>query len=736
VDIEGLPPGAPELRLAKLLNDYADVRSLRTAGATRKKQAEAKLLVSGLQQRLLSSIEAFAKTLKVHRRTMEKLWAAESPAGTQAEIDPQLIVGNFDSDDDRSQLPEEEQETLQDAAVEAATENARGDSAKADVRTEQQLLDEMERVAEAARGLPDARVLKLIEWIRANMCAGVRVPGQSSPQPNAPWSDARLLIFTEYEDTRRYIVAMLRAAVSETQDPEERVKVFSGTTAARDREAIKLAFNSSPSENSLRILVATDAAREGINLQAHCSNLFHFDLPWNPSRIEQRNGRIDRKLQPAEKVFCHYFFYKQRDEDRILKALVKKTDTIRRELGSLAEVLEERLHEAIKFGISRREIDRKVRDIEDASLEPEKRATAEEELESARTRQDALLREIERLQDRIEKAREWIALDNDALRDAISCSLEMLNAEPLKPAEAKGQARFEFPNLEARHGADPTWSITLDTLRKPPKDGKRGFEWRKNSPIRPVVFNAPPGIDDDIVQLHLQHRVVQRLLGRFLSQGFVHHDLSRACLAQTDDAIPRIILLGRLSLYGKAAVRLHEEILTVTARWTEPSIRRGQLTPYAREAEAKTLALLENALAPKSAGAVPAEVSERLLNSLPNDIEELLPHLEERGRLAKKDAEELLAQRGEAESQSIRRILEDQRKRVSGQLAKSAQLVLGLQGDEEKRQFEADRKSWERWLKRYEQDIQREPGRVKDFYTVTSFRLESTGVAYLWPVTG
>ncbi|MEJ2539320.1 MAG: helicase-related protein [Gemmatimonadota bacterium] len=43
---------------------------------------------------------------------------------------------------------------------------------------------------------------------------------------------------------------------------------------------------------TLRYLVATDAAREGINLQAHCYNLFHFDVPWNPSRLEQRNGRI------------------------------------------------------------------------------------------------------------------------------------------------------------------------------------------------------------------------------------------------------------------------------------------------------------------------------------------------------------------------------------------------------------------------------------------------------------
>ena len=734
VDIAGLPADAPELRLAKLLNDYNDVRNLRMAGATRRKQAEAKLLISGLQERLLSSVEAFARTLRVHRRTMEKLWAGEKPLEAAAP-DPQLVLGSLDADDERSQLPDDEQEELRDAAIEAATQNSAGDQSRADTNAEKALLEEMADLAEASRGLPDARILKLIEWIKAHMCAGVRTPGRAGSQPMAPWTQTRLLIFTEYEDTRRYIVAMLKAAISETSDADARIAVFSGATAQRDREAIKLAFNASPSENPLRILVATDAAREGINLQAHCSNLFHFDLPWNPSRIEQRNGRIDRKLQPAEQVFCHYFVYTQRPEDRILKALVRKTDTIRRELGSLAAVLEERLHEAIKFGISRREIDRTVAAIENAELDPKKRATAEDELESARTRQDALLEEIQRLQDRLEDSRDRIGLDNNALRDAISCSLEMLDAEPLKPVALNGQERFEFPDLEARHGADPTWASTLDTLRKLPKDGRRNFEWRKNSPIRPVVFNAPSGIDDDIVQLHLQHRIVQRLLGRFLSQGFVHHDLSRACLAQTDDAIPRIVLLGRLSLYGKGAVRLHEEMLTVTARWTEPSIRRGKLTPYAREAEARTRDLLEKALISHSTGKVPAKVSERLLGSLPRDIEELLPHLEERGRLAKEDAEKLLEQRSEVESDSLRRILDDQRKRVSGQLDKSAQLVLGLEGDE-KKQFDANRKSWERFLARYEQDIQREPARVKAFYAVTSFRLEPIGAAYLWPITG
>ena len=87
---------------------------------------------------------------------------------------------------------------------------------------------------------------------------------------------------------------------------------------------------------------------------------------------------------------------------------------------------------------------------------------------------------------------------------------------------------------------------------------------------------------------------VRRLLSRFVSQGFVHHDLSRACLSQTNDAIPRVILLGRLALNGPGAARLHEEIIPVTARWRE-SNRTEPLMPYAHTAETETLRLLDNA---------------------------------------------------------------------------------------------------------------------------------------------
>lgn len=736
VDIAGLPHDAPELKLSTLLDEYRQVRQLRLASATKRKQAEAALLVSHLQQRLLSSTEAFARTLAVHRRTMERLWTADNTASAQQTATLDLIADKLDSDDDRSQLSEEEQEALVSKEVEAATAATAGDKTSANIAREKSLLDQMQQVAEQARGLPDARVRHLIEWICKQMCPGVSLPGQPSSQPGAKWNDLRLLIFTEYDDTKRYLVEMLRAAIADTDLADHRIEVYHGPTPLDKREAIKRAFNLPPHEHPIRILVATDAAREGINLQGHCHNLFHFDVPWNPSRLEQRNGRIDRKLQPAPEVFCHYFVYAQRPEDRVLRALVRKTETIRTELGSLAAVLEERLSNTIRSGIRHDEADKLVAEIESADLDKEKRATAEEELEASRERQK-LQEQIDLLRNRINDASKWIGLDQDQLRDALSCSLELLDAEPLKQttAPANSPARFVFPNLDVRHGADPTWANTLDTLRAPPEDGERGYQWRKESPIRPVVFNAPEGIDDDIVQLHLQHRVVQRLLGRFLAQGFVHHDLSRSCLSHTSDAIPRVVLLGRLSLYGTGAVRLHEEILTVTARWTELSTRRGVLAPYAREAEAKTLELLEAGLRPGAHPTVPDAVAKRLQESIARDIEELLPHLEQRGNEAKSDAEAKLKKRGEDEADSLRRVLEDQKRRVLNELGRYDQTQLLLSLDLEKRQLESNRRYWDKWLANVEGDLQREPERVRKFYDVTSFRVEPVGLAYLWPVT-
>ena len=735
---------APELVLSRLLNDYREVRQRRVEGESKRKQAAAGLLISGLQHRLLSSVEAFYRTLNVHRRTMERLWASEdadqSSAASSRVCDlggPSFLTDSPGADEDRSELSEEELEALEDAEFETATAEATGDRTKADRATERQLLDKMMAIAEQERSAPDARVRYLIEWIQKHMCPGVHLPGKR-PAGDTAWNDLRLIIFTEWEDTRRYLQNMLGAAVEGTDLEERRIKVFSGSTRQKDRDLIKLAFNQNPKDHPIRILIATDAGREGLNLQAHCSHLFHFDVPWNPSRLEQRNGRIDRKLQPAPEVFCYYFVYTQRPEDRVLQVLVEKTKTIREELGSLSEVLEDRLEKMLRGeGIRHDRVGELADAIKSSNLDPERRETAEEELEASRQRQDDLRQEIEILERRVGDARKWIGLDTEALKDALSCSLEMLGARSLQPMPSENgdeKQRFAFPSLEERLGTDPTWTTTLDTLRKLPEDGNRGFQWRKEAPIRPVVFEAPEGIDESVVQLHLHHRIVQRLLGRFLSQGFVHHDLSRACLAQSDDGVPRVVLLGRLSLYGERATRLHEEILTVTARWSDVASRTTPLSPYARDAEARTLELLEKALRPSERKAAAEGLQTKALASIPIDIEQLLPHLSARGEDARKAAQELLEHRGETEANAMRDVLEQQHRRIGAELSKTLPLQLSFPDyEEERRQYESNRKAWQRWIERAPQLMEEEPARIRDFYRVTSHRIEPIGLVYLMP---
>jgi hypothetical protein len=724
VDISDLSEDAPELALARLLDQYREARAERLKSASRRQQVEAGLLICNLQQRLLSSVYAFARTLKVHARTMERIWAMqEAPLGTKGSCATDLLEESAGADDDRSELPEEELAALEEIQVEEVTRRtAGGNDPQA---KEKALLERMMIAADTAGMKPDGRVRYLIGWIRDHLLDGTR------------WREKRVIIFTEYDDTLRYLRGCLEDAIANTDNAQERIAVFHGPTPPDKRDAIKTAFNEHPSKDPLRILLCNDAAREGLNLQAHCFNLFHFDVPWNPSRLEQRNGRIDRKLQPSNTVYCHYFVYTQRSEDRVLRALVRKTETIRAELGSLSQVIDVRLSKLLKDGIARAEAGKLENEIKNANLEEDKRVTVEEELEAARSRQQDLRRQIDGLRTRIEEAKEWIGLDTDHLKEALSCSLEIMGAKPLKPGGTEdGAASFRFPNLQERYGADPSWITTLDTLRKPPKDGIRGALWRKESPIRPIVFEPPKELTNTVVQLHLQHRVVQRLLGRFTSQGFVYHDLSRTCLAQADDALARVVLLGRLSLYGTNAARLHEELIAVSARWQPPELRKSPLSPYGRAADDRTKAILESALSDPPSELSP-QIKAQLEGAIPLDIAQLLPHLRSRGESIQEQAVKDLAKRGKIESEEMVRVLKDQRVRVLRRLEESNSSQIEFEfDDQERKQLVADRKYWERWLANVDGDLGREPQKIREFYDVRSSRIEPVGLVYLWPVSG
>jgi Helicase conserved C-terminal domain len=296
--VDGLPPDASELVLSRLLDEYRAVREERFGGTSTRTRSSAALLVLGLQQRLLSSIEAFAQSLKVHQRTLERQRrSTATQADAAAERDAQLLLASPGPDDEQGMSSEEELDADEAALIEAVTEATESvvpgeEPHRIISRREQELLAQMEMIAERSRYLPDYKTLRLIDWIRESLCPGLPPFGQRATGTPAEWTQRKVLIFTESrEGTKRYLRSILEQAIAETERADERIEVINGLTSGAVRKEIQRRFNTDPAKDPLRILIATDAAREGLNFQAHCSDLFDWcstGLRSNPRRARAR----------------------------------------------------------------------------------------------------------------------------------------------------------------------------------------------------------------------------------------------------------------------------------------------------------------------------------------------------------------------------------------------------------------------------------------------------------------
>jgi superfamily II DNA or RNA helicase len=737
IAIDGLSTDAPELDLARRLVAYEDLRERRIAQLPTRQKGQARLVFSGLQQRLLSSVAAFARTLSKHRETLKRL-TTEAEQTRHPAIEAAQAFARVEEYQANGELPleEEDAEAQQDADEDAGAEQASligalGAESEA-LRVELAAVDEMLAIAESAKARPDARVRWLSAWISENML-----------DQNGGWNDRRLIVFTEWEDTRRWLERRLKEAIVDTERADERIAVFSGITGVDRREAIKQAFNADPDHEPLRILICTDAAREGINLQTRCFDLVHLDLPWNPSRLEQRNGRIDRKLQPAKKVYCRYFKYAQREEDIVLDALVRKTEVIQSQLGSAGQVIAERITDRLTAGGIRKGAAAALAAAIDGEEDDLRVQLARVEMdESDAKRRSKVEAEIDGLRRALERARKRVGVEPEDLRQVVGIALRRAGF-PLDEAAHERVGRVDVFALDPQHPAfarDPAWQDAFDDLRTRRRGRReRPNEWRRRVPPRAIAFEPPVEPDgrdaDHVVQVHLEHRLVRRLLGRFLSQGF-QSGLNRACVILGPGAQPRVVLLGRVALYGPAAARLHEEIIEVTAIWTEAGRGTKPLRALGERGQETTLEQLEDALA-RSRRPSDAVVA-RALSFAQQDVIDLLPTLEQRSREAIERAERQLAERGQQEASSLKELLERQRKRIEQAEANfdDRQRELFAAEEAERRQLRADRAHWLKRLERIDRELETEPARVRDGYRVRATRLEPVGLVYLWPVTG
>ena len=755
-----LPPDTPELKLSRLLQTYRKQREERLIGegAGKRELNAERLVITNLQKRLLSSIEAFARTLKVHQRSLAEKQEQRRGALANRGAQLDLLLGGADRDSDLSELSEEDLLNLEEAQTRAALRQ----TVQAD-QGELELLKQMGEIAEANRHRPDPRIIRLEAFLRTNLCPKLGEAG-------ARWQPTRLLIFTDYVDTKRYLEHQLRILLAE-DDPDCRIASFTGGMSEDNRERLKAQFNADPDEEPLRILIATDAAREGVNLQNHCKHLIHFDIPWNPSKLEQRNGRIDRKLQRAPQVWCHYFVLEDRPEDRVMDVLVQKTEVIRQELGSLSPLVQRQVDAVLEAGIDTDKAELLQQQLLTMDQGDSERGAllnrAREELEASR-RVEKLQEEQDQLRQLLAKSHAWLGFDDDPFREALNCSLDLLGVSGLKQGrDGKGQPCWQLENAEALVSSsnDRSWEHTLDSLRGVWDRRTPLWQWRQENPLRPVIFSDPGRLNAEAVHLHLEHRLVQRLLSRFLSQGFLHHELSRACVLASRDPQPRVLVLGRLSLFGQGATRLHDELISVIADWHPGADRATALQPLIDGEREQAWTVLQEALVAGTTEGISKTLRDQLQAQAPEDVAALKPALDQAAEQAQAVAAALLKQRGDVEAAALKEVLRAQRSRINATVkqrnrdlakldrqaaaAEPTALIPGLEeqldvpaldlqklSTQERKQLAADQKHWQRRLETIEAELSSEPKRIQESYRVITHRLEPAGLVYLWPISG
>jgi superfamily II DNA or RNA helicase len=294
-----------------------------------------------LQRRLASSPAAIHESLKRRLARLEAWLAEERMAGAAAAaklkrppVEPRLLS----DPEDFEEAPEAEIEAAEEAIVDQAT----AAQTLAELEAEIAILRDLEgRAAKLRASNLDAK------WSQLDSIL-------DDPLVVDPASGGRrkLIIFTEPRDTLEYLALKIRKRIGR----EDSVAVIHGGVTRERRRAAIAAFNDDP---TVRILIANDAAGEGVNLQRGAHLMVNYDLPWNPNRLEQRFGRIHRIGQTE---VCHLWNLVAADtrEGEVYARLLDKLEAARAALGGqvfdvLGELfdgnaLRDLLMQAVRYG--------------------------------------------------------------------------------------------------------------------------------------------------------------------------------------------------------------------------------------------------------------------------------------------------------------------------------------------------------------------------------------------------
>ncbi len=659
------------------LRRYAQLRV--ASAATAGQHFATEFVLKLLKKRLFSSPAAFAATIEKHARSFgERL---ESPDGTAWQRQIEEADNDFANDEDY-------ENTALDA-IEIASRHV------APVHPEEKkLLAELREFAVRAAMRTDSKARRLIQWLKDNL------------KPGGYWSDRRVIIFTEYRATQKWLHDLLAA---EGFAGEDRLLTIYGGMAIDHRERIKAAFQADPKKAPVRILLATDAASEGLNLQNHCWDLIHYEIPWNPNRMEQRNGRVDRHGQKNPEVHVFHFVSAgfdaakpaqspgdlEGDLEFLLRAALK-VEAIREDLGKVGPVIAAQVEEAM-LG-RRRKLDT---------------SGAERDSEPVRAMlkfERKLREQLQRLIEQLRETERQLRLSPANIQNVVETGLALAGQPALRPIENPGE--FHLPAFTG------SWALCAEGLADP-----------HTKKVRPIVFDHSLAAGrDDVVLCHLNHRLVQmclRLLrAEIWSQGLAKK-LNRFTARMVRDTAlqtPAVVVHGRLLVLGGDNQRIHEEIIIAGG-----VIREGRFSRM-------NVGEVQNASVAATGEAAPDLIEDRLKELWPKIEAPLIQALEARMTERTKNLKKFLDERSDREVANVTAVMQELERSIREALATKEDKQMQFDWTvEEKQQRERDITTLNNRLKELPAELAREIEHLRSRYRDPQPRLFPVAVTFLVP---
>ncbi len=636
-----------------------------------------------LKKRLFSSPAAFASTLEKH---IVSLTNGSQRSDKNAMADRILRKAILRADEDYAN--DQEVENAQSEAVEEASRRAQPLTAD-----QQQMLDELRHWAQTAKNQVDAKAKAVLDWIDANL------------KTNGQWNERRVILFTEYRTTHQWMQEILASYGY----GGERLAILHGGIAQDEREKIKAAFQTSPKESAVRILLATDAASEGIDLQNHCNCLIHLEIPYNPNVMEQRNGRIDRHGQRQKEVLIWHPVDSGENGkvsigghgDDILRAL-RKLESMRADMGSVNPVIAPQMSGLIEGSI--RDLDTRV--AENRIAKTRRFVSAER----------ALNERVAKLHDKLLSTQQDFHLTPEHILMAVNTGLKLAgrpHLEPFSLPDAPSASVFRMPALSG------SWARCLEGLRHP-----------HTQQIRPITFNHTVAKGrDDVVLVHLNHRLVQMCLRLLRAEVWARDDvkkLHRVTVRSMPDASidgPAVVVISRLVITGGNHHRLHEELTVAGGYLGDQSFRR-------EEGVKRVEQWLEQAK--------PVTASDSLFDTFRVRFDRAQSAIQQSVDARSKERLKYLANtlqtRKQKELTDIGTVLEELEKTIQAELAKDQQpMQFSLFSEDERTQLKRDNAALEARLARIPVERSQEAQAIESRYAKLDDRTFPVAVIFIVP---